>query len=550
MRTKFTKLILLVAAVFCSATGFAQGPWTSGSTTATLSGNTLTISGTGAMGSGAPWSGSFSNIKTVIVESGVTSIGLNAFSGATALTSVSLPASVTTIGNYAFNGTTALTYINLPGVTSIGDNAFQLSGLESVSFAEGLTSIGSYGFFDAELTYVILPASVTSIGTNAFRANGNLGSVSFLGTTPSALTISGNAFLSISPTATLSVPPGSEAAYEGLLTGTGWPAGGSVKGGYWVKTKVSPDKGGKASPASYFTGDTVDVKATPNPGYTFEHWTIDNEIVSTSQTYTVKIKDSDVTVTAHFKQAPVDFSPKTITYNGLPKSVTIEILDKKVGEITAVYYDDQRKAPNSKSKTPPTAIGEYKISVDIAGSADYPAVKDFYLGIFAIVDLPDPNPVSRAVYLSATPGITTSPATGRIYHASGSDFVFTASSTTPGLVPFVTTEPAIESGAIKYELNEDGRSYTITIKSLRQELQINLDFVTANATVGATKVWASDGQVYIATVQAGEAQIYNILGRPVKTIALSAGETIAETLPTGIYIVTLNGGSYKVLVGK
>ena len=74
----------------------------------------------------------------------VTSIGYNAFSFCTGLTSITIPNSVTSIGTYAFYGCSGLTSITIPNsVTSIGDLAFHgCSGLTSITLGNSVTSIG------------------------------------------------------------------------------------------------------------------------------------------------------------------------------------------------------------------------------------------------------------------------------------------------------------------------------------------------------------------------------------------------------------------------
>ena len=181
---------------------------------------TLTISGTGKMkdfddshGSSvnfSPWDKT--TVKKIVIESGVTSIGNNAFSCiekyvsvgsngyflSTALISVTIPESVTSIGDYAFAGCTKLTSVSgdLSGVTSIGTYAFaycplgtsdepctldlskvtsigscafyQCSGLGSVTLGNSLTTLGNSAFQGTALTTVTIPDTVTSIEANLF----------------------------------------------------------------------------------------------------------------------------------------------------------------------------------------------------------------------------------------------------------------------------------------------------------------------------------------------------------------------------------------------
>ena len=131
----------------------------------------LTISGNGAMadyGFCGPWG---DKIKNVVIESGVTAIGKEAFSGCTSLVSVTIGDSVTSIGNYAFRNCTSLVGVTIPdSVTSIGTGAFHgCTSLESVTIGDSVTSIGYFAFFGCtSLASVTIPDSVTSIGAGAF----------------------------------------------------------------------------------------------------------------------------------------------------------------------------------------------------------------------------------------------------------------------------------------------------------------------------------------------------------------------------------------------
>ena len=85
----------------------------------------------------------------ITFDGDVTSIGGNAFSNNSSLTSIFIPASVTSIGDAAFYSCRSLMSINiLEGVTSIGEWAFS-----------GCSSLGS----------ITIPDSVISVGNGAFR---------------------------------------------------------------------------------------------------------------------------------------------------------------------------------------------------------------------------------------------------------------------------------------------------------------------------------------------------------------------------------------------
>ena len=204
-----------------------------GSVMATLSDDgTLTISGNGKMkdwrnSSDEAWDSNRKNIKNVIINNGVTSIGNFAFSDCTSLTNITIPNSVTSIGDYAFYGCENLINITIPNsVTSIGNFAFCMcTSLTSINvdsnnekymsdngvlytkdkktliqypskkekteyiILQGTTSIGNYAFhYCTNLTNITIPNSVTSIGDNAFYGCENLINI----TIPNSVTSIGN----------------------------------------------------------------------------------------------------------------------------------------------------------------------------------------------------------------------------------------------------------------------------------------------------------------------------------------------------------------------
>ena len=190
-----------------------------GSVMATLSDDgTLTISGNGEMKDWeksyvVAWDSNRENIKNVIINNGVTSIGNYTFSDCRSLTNITIPNSVTSIGDYAFYGCENLINITIPNsVTSIGNFAFCMcTSLTSINvdsnnekymsdngvlytkdkktliqypskkekteyiILQGTTSIGNYAFhYCTNLTNITIPNSVTSIGDDAFYICTNL----------------------------------------------------------------------------------------------------------------------------------------------------------------------------------------------------------------------------------------------------------------------------------------------------------------------------------------------------------------------------------------
>ena len=107
---------------------------------------TLTISGTGAMYDytsldDVPWNAN--DVKKVIIEDGVTTVGASAFYSCMNLTQVTLPNSLTEIRESAFGACVNLPEITIPeGVTKIGDSAFySCNNLEKVTMTESVINI-------------------------------------------------------------------------------------------------------------------------------------------------------------------------------------------------------------------------------------------------------------------------------------------------------------------------------------------------------------------------------------------------------------------------
>ena len=156
-------------------------------------GDTVTITGCDKKASG------HLIIPATIKGKPVTSIATS-FYRCSNLTSITIPEGVTSIGNSAFHFCTSLKNITIPDtVTSIGTAAFlRCTSLTSITIGSSVSSIGADAFRDCtNLTSITIGYSVASIGKFAFLACSSLTAVTFLGDAPE---IANDAFKESSPT--------------------------------------------------------------------------------------------------------------------------------------------------------------------------------------------------------------------------------------------------------------------------------------------------------------------------------------------------------------
>lgn len=125
---------------------------------------------------------------TYVVPEGVEHIGEGTFRDNRVITSITLPSSLKTIEDKAFWGTESLKSISIPDqVTSIGWNAFYVSGLEIVTFGSSLESIARGAFAGTDISSITLPSTMISIGEEAFAVCNNLTSITIHAITPPLL---------------------------------------------------------------------------------------------------------------------------------------------------------------------------------------------------------------------------------------------------------------------------------------------------------------------------------------------------------------------------
>lgn len=194
--------------------------------TASLDRETLTLSGTGETYDNLWWADSDgneiikSNVKHIIVEDGITSLGSSIFYGFSQVEDVKLPASLKSIGYGAFEKCELLKELVIPeGVTKIEngiinnctnikkislpstlntvsrlidmENSYDLK-LEEIVLNDGIKTIGNYAFWNLKnLKKITIPDSVTSIDQYAFE---NCTSLSNFSLPDSITEIGGEAF--------------------------------------------------------------------------------------------------------------------------------------------------------------------------------------------------------------------------------------------------------------------------------------------------------------------------------------------------------------------
>jgi len=248
------------------------------------------------------------NITTFALNEGIDSIGSLAFCQCTALQTITIPRSVRYIGNNAFHQCTSLqtAYYNAENSVAgnrIGNLIYPIFGsgctsLTSIIIGDNVKVIPDYGFsYCRNVTELVIPDSVTiigkrtfeswdmllsvtfgksitSIGDSAFGWCGQLWRLNMNTTTPPQLGI--RPFLNISNTLVVNVPCEAVAAYEDDSQWGRYDINGKMM--YNIVLSSNNDAYGSVAVTQQATCDNpyASITATPNPGYSFSHWSDGN----------------------------------------------------------------------------------------------------------------------------------------------------------------------------------------------------------------------------------------------------------------------------------
>lgn len=141
-------LVLMITSLISVATVSADDTdWRYDESTATLY-----VFGTGAMSDyadefSAPWQSIIADVKNVVIENGVTSVGAYAFCGASSLSTVTIADTVSAVGAFAFDSCPMLKSLSFsPSVTSIADSSFATVGATPKEEFVLQVQNGSYAF--------------------------------------------------------------------------------------------------------------------------------------------------------------------------------------------------------------------------------------------------------------------------------------------------------------------------------------------------------------------------------------------------------------------
>ena len=179
---KLAMFLLVLAIVLCGTIALADSEGACGAnlTWKLNSAGVLTISGSGPMDDfrygTAPWKDQNDDIKSVVIEDGVTSVGDSAFYWCRELTNVTLPDTLTVIADQAFESCNKITTVKMSkNVESIGSWAFYgCDSLMSIELPDTLKRIEDLAFHDCKsLTVLNIPASVEYINEDRTFAGSN-----------------------------------------------------------------------------------------------------------------------------------------------------------------------------------------------------------------------------------------------------------------------------------------------------------------------------------------------------------------------------------------
>jgi hypothetical protein len=165
-----------------------------------------------------------------------------------------------------------------------------------------------------------------------------------------------------------------------------------------------------------------------------------------------------------------------------------------------------------------------------------------------------PPVLERAVVMPSVAGVTSNPPATGVHYTTNGDFKFTL--TFADGKPLKVKTSRIINGVqevLTGTLNANGEYEYILRQVKTQPIYIYIGpeeqgSETVNEAVNGAKVWASGNTLYINVAAEDVASIYSVVGKLVRRIDISEGQT-GVPMESGVYVVTLKDGSvHKVII--
>ena len=324
-------------------------------------------------------------LTSITIPNSVTRIESSTFSGCTSLTSTTIPNSVTTIKDRAFYGCTDLTSINIPNsVTSIGSLAFGgCKSLSSMTIPNSVTSLGGNTFYDTGIynlesnwelgaLYIddclinvmrdfvsnfTINSETRLIADNVF-SDWDLTSIAVKATTPPIAEMS-----NLSQEISLCVPCGCKDVYQNDSFWGGFSSIIERDFTYEIALLSSNENLGSAriTHQDCESGNAT-VYAEPRNGNAFRNWTVNGQMVSTSNPYTFSVVN-DIEIMANFSGMGIEEeSVQRVLVSPNPAKERVNVICKEMRNLS-LFSSDGRMAKTIN------AIDANEMEIDMSGLA-------------------------------------------------------------------------------------------------------------------------------------------------------------------------------------
>lgn len=459
------------------------------------------------------------SLHTVIIPEGVKRINASAFYSCDSLTTLTLPSTLRDLATDVFAGAGLLTKVTIPeGVTTLPARAFQnCSKLEHVIFSSKLTTIGAYAFNGCSFTSLELPASLKTIGEQAFYIY-NYQPINTV-IWNSSLEIPKNVFSSITY---LFIPDG--------VTGSNVEAENIIRNGLADSFEAKTE-------SKYVDNRTISYYEIPK-AFKAKKAVYSRRFTQTSGIGTARGWETIV--------LPFDVTKFVFTgyYSDSGENITLAPFGSEAlqTEGTRPFWlyemttEGPKRATTLKAHTPYLICmpnnGKYPNSSNIYGNVNFIG-EDETNGVL-ISETEGKLTTAQGQEYNLVPTYETVPKSESVYalnigswydeHQEGSVFIKNYQDVDPFYAYATPTSTASAAKAPKYFSIGGGAATGIEEQLLMTPEQL-------------TRVYSTDGIIYIHCSKAQIISIYDVNGRTVYTLKATEGDNEVHTLPDGTYFL-------------